>query len=250
MKATTTTKRVTKMRPRSPQPVTTRRDPVETRERRKNRRKLGSKLKDEFSIISTETEIQGQEVILIMKHVKLTVQGEKYQDKDEVNKAKIEGAPQQYIAKHFIEESCSQSRSIHEPMELSSRCTQVVWPSGGNYYRQHRFNKSCYLEQGSQGREQVESRISGSPRLNCRTSSKRSRLRSQFLKKEIDTRNMNNVVTALFTGIDAAVCQVQQTELQFQATFNVEQSLESEKDLHRDEQDGQRHCRQQAGKLR
>ena len=134
--------------------MTTRRGTVETRERRKNRRKLGSKLKDEFSIISTETEIQGQEVILIMKHVKVTVQGEKYQDKDEVNKAKIEGAPQQYIAKHFIEESCSQSRSIHEPMELSSRCTQVVWPSGGNNCRQHPFNKSCYLEQGSQGREQ------------------------------------------------------------------------------------------------
>ena len=41
------------------------------------------------------------------------------------------------------------------------------------------------------------------------------------------------VVTALTTGIDAAVSQVQQTERQFQTTFDAKQSLESETDLHR-----------------
>ena len=45
-------------------------------------------------------------------------------------------------------------RSIQEPMQLSSRGNQMVWPSGGNKYREHRFNKSCYREQGRRGREQ------------------------------------------------------------------------------------------------
>ena len=58
------------------------------------------------------------------------------------------------------------------------------------------------------------------------------------LQKEIDT------------GIDAAVSQVQQTAHQFQTTFEAEQSLESETDQHRGEQDGQWHCGQQTGKVR
>ena len=65
------------------------------------------------------------------------------------------------------------------------------------------------------------------------------------------TRNiMNSVEAGLTTGIDAAVSQVQQTTQQFQTTFEAEQPLESETDLRRCEQDGQRHCRQQAGKVR
>ena len=68
------------------------------------------------------------------------------------------------------------------------------------------------------------------------------------LQKEIDTRNMNSVAD-LTTGIDAAVSQVQQTAQQFRTTFEAEQSLESETDQHRGEQEGQRHCRQQAGKV-
>ena len=55
----------------------------------------------------------------------------------EVNKAKIETAPQQHNAKHLTEESCSQSRSILEPMQVSSRGKQMVWPSGGNSHREH-----------------------------------------------------------------------------------------------------------------
>ena len=97
--------------------------------------------------------------------------------------------------------------------------------------------------------------------------SKRSSLRSHFLQKETDTRNMNSVVAALTTGIDAAVSHVQQKAQkvqhqqsqpqfqpqaqpqQFQTTDDDEQSLESETDLHRGEQDRLRHCRQQAGKV-
>ena len=48
------------------------------KERRKNRREFESKLKDELSIVSTATEVQGQEMtMMIMKHVNLTVQGDK-----------------------------------------------------------------------------------------------------------------------------------------------------------------------------
>ena len=63
---------------------------------------------------------------------------------------------------------------------------------------------------------------------------------AQFLQKETDTQNMNIVVAALTTGIDAAVSQAQQTAQQqfqpqaqpqqFQTTFDDEQSLESETD--------------------
>ena len=70
------------------------------------------------------------------------------------------------------------------------------------------------------------------------------------LQKEIDTRNVNSVEADRTTGIDAAVSQVQQTGQQFQTTFEAELSLERETDQHRSEQDGQRHCRQQAGKVR
>ena len=154
-----------------------------------------------------------------------------------MNKAKIERAPQQYDAKHLTEESCCQPRSIQEPMQLSSRGKQMVWPSGGDNDREHR-------EQDSRGREHqlgietFQFEISILPKhiaKNCR--------------KEIDTRNMNSVVSALTTGIDAAVSQAQQVQ-QFQTTVDDEQSLESETNLHRGEQDGQRHCRQQAGKVR
>ena len=61
VKAMATTKRETRMRPRSPRPVTNLRKSSGDKERRKNRRKLESKLKDELSIVSTATEVQGQE---------------------------------------------------------------------------------------------------------------------------------------------------------------------------------------------
>ena len=70
---------------------------------------------------------------------------------------------------------------------------------------------------------------------------------AQFLQMEINTQDMNTVVAALTTGIDAAVSQVQQTAQQqfqpqtqpqqFQTTFDDEQSLESVIDQHRGEQD-------------
>ena len=45
------------------------------KERRKSRRKLETKWKNELSIISTAMEVKGQEMILIREHVNLTVQG-------------------------------------------------------------------------------------------------------------------------------------------------------------------------------
>ena len=50
----------------------------------KNRRKFGCKLKDELSIVSTATEVQGQEM-MIMKHVSQSREREKYRDKDEAS---------------------------------------------------------------------------------------------------------------------------------------------------------------------
>ena len=84
------------------------------KERRKHRRKSKSKLKDDLSIVSTATEVQRQEAREFHKPGR-----QKYRDKDEVNKAKLEKAPQKYDAKHLTEESCSQSRSIQELMHLS-----------------------------------------------------------------------------------------------------------------------------------
>ena len=65
-----------------------------------------------------------------------------YQDKDEVNKAKIEKALQQYNAKHLTEARCSQSRSIQESMQMSSRGKQMIRPSGRDNYREHREQDS------------------------------------------------------------------------------------------------------------
>ena len=58
-----------------------------------------------------------------------TVHGDRSTRRDEVNKAKMEKAPQQYNAKHLTEKSCSQSRSIQKPMQLSNRGKPMVWPS-------------------------------------------------------------------------------------------------------------------------
>ena len=112
--------------------TTTKRDEAEAKKPATSDRPKRSKLKDELSIISTATEIQGQETMMIMKHMNLTVQGQMYRDKDEVNKVKIEKAPHQYNAEHLTEESCS----------------HAVWPSGRDNYHEHR-------ERDSRGRETV-----------------------------------------------------------------------------------------------
>ena len=145
--------------------------------------------------------------VMIMKHVNLTVQGEreKYRDKDEVNKAKIEKAPLQYDAKHL------QSRGSKNRCSLSKKSKQMVWPSGRNNHREHRFNGSCHQEQGNRGREHqlgmFQFEISVLPKdiaNNCRMKSTHG------------------------TGIHAAVSQVQQTahqqqrqQQQFRTTFET-----------------------------
>ena len=85
------------------------------KERRKDRRKVESKLKDEFSIVSTATGVQGQEM-MIMKHVNLTVQGDRAVP------------PGQSEQGEDREPAASQSRSIQEPMQMPSRGKQMVWP--------------------------------------------------------------------------------------------------------------------------
>ena len=124
------------------------------KERRKNRRKLESKLKDELSIVSTATEVQGQEMMMIMKHVNLIFQGdrevprqgrsEQGEDRENTTAVRCETPHRgklQPVPKHPRTDAVVQQGK------------QMVWPSGGNNYREHRFNRSCHREQGSRGRE-------------------------------------------------------------------------------------------------
>ena len=123
------------MRPRSPRPVT-------NKERRKNRRRVKSKLKVELSVVSTATEVQGQEMIMIMKYVNLTVQGERAVRQGQSEQGQDRESTTAVHCETHHRESCSQNRSIQEPMQLSSRGKQMVWPSGGHNYREHRERDS------------------------------------------------------------------------------------------------------------
>ena len=147
-----TTKRVTKMRPRSPRPVTTQRDPVETR-RRDGRTDASWGLFHQQH--GDGNQGTGRDADHQARELSQSRKTEKHRDKDEVKKAKIERARQHYNAKHFIEESCSQSRSVQEPMQLSSRCKQMVWPSGGSNYRELDSRKAAIENKAAE----VESRI-------------------------------------------------------------------------------------------
>ena len=108
---------------------------------------------------------------------------EKYRDKDEVNKAKIEKTQQQYDAKHFTEECCSQDRSTQEPLQLCSN---------GNQITANIDSTEAVIENKATEVESISSESS------------RSSLRSHFFPKdiskncrqEIDTRNMNSGVTS------------------------------------------------------
>ena len=87
----------------------------------------------------------------------------------------------------------------------------------GNKYREHRFNQSCYREQGSRCREQ-DFRKSEVQLLSIVET---FQFEISILAEGNRHTNMKNVVTVLTTGIDAAVSQVQQTEQQFQTTFDA-----------------------------
>ena len=67
------------------------------KERRKSRRTLKTKLKNELSTNSTVMEVKGQEMMGIRKHVNLAVQGgREVPRQDGVNESKFERTPQQY----------------------------------------------------------------------------------------------------------------------------------------------------------
>ena len=110
--------------------------------RRKNRRRLESKLKDELSIVSKATEVQGQMMMMIMKYLNLTVQGERTVRKGQSEQGEDRETTTAVQCETHHRESCSQSRSIQEPMQLSSRGKQMVWTSGGHIYREHRERDS------------------------------------------------------------------------------------------------------------
>ena len=125
VKVNAMTRRKTRMRPRSPRPVTTRRDPVETEEQTS----VGVRVEGQTFHHQHGDGNPGTGGDADHEVRELHSPGrQKYRDKDKVNKAKIEGTPQQCNTKHFTGESCSQSRSIKEPMQLSSRGKQMAWP--------------------------------------------------------------------------------------------------------------------------
>ena len=76
MKAMTSRKRVTRMIKKPVINVKLKRSGRD-KERRKSRHRLKSKWKNELSIISTAMEVKGQKMMPIMKHVNLTVQGDR-----------------------------------------------------------------------------------------------------------------------------------------------------------------------------
>ena len=156
-------------------------------------------------------------------------------DKDEVSKAKIERAPQQYDAKRITEDSCSQPVPKHPRI----RC-----PGGASrwYGQQEKTTNFKKLELGEVvttiptfgfNVETVECKnlrftvwdVRGQDLPNAMTAAEvNERL---GLQKEIHTQNKNSIEADVTTGIDAAVSQVQQAAQQFQTTFEAEQSLES-----------------------
>ena len=156
-------------------------------------------------------------------------------DKDKVNKAKIEKAPQPYIAKHITKKTAA------SPEASKNRCSCPAKAS--TWYGHQEETITANIENETAEVESISSDMAPQRRQPVQM--------AQFSQKETDTQYMNIVVAALTTGIDAAVSQAQPTaQQQFQTTFDDEQSLESETDQHRGEQDRQRHCRQQAGKVR
>ena len=216
------------------------------KERRKNRRKLGSKLKDELSIASTATEVHGQEMMMIMMHVNFEAQGDR---------AVRQGRSEQGGEHHSSTmRNTSQRKAAASPEASKNRCS---CPAGASRWYGHQEDTViANIEKKTAEVGRISTDIASVGRQPVQT--------AQFLHKEIDIQTMNRVVAALTTGIDVAVPQAQQVQhqqfqphfqpqaqpQQLQTTFEAEQSLESETDLHGGEQDGQRHCRQQAGKVR
>ena len=177
-----------------------------------------------------------------------------------MDKAKIERAPQQYDAKHITEESCSQPVPKHPRTDADVQQWQTygmaIRGKTTIFYKLKLGEVLTTIPTVDFNVETVEyknlsftlSVVGGPDFANAMTAAEDTERLG--LQKEIDTRNMNSVEADLTTKIDAAVSQVQQTAQRFQTTFEAEQSLESETDQHLCEQDGQRHCRQQAGKVR
>ena len=118
-----------------------------------------------------------------------------------MNKAKIEKAPQPYIAKHITVKAAA------SPEASKNRCS---CPAGASIWYGHQ-EETITANIGNETAE-VESISSDM------ASERRQPVQmAQFWQKEIGTQNMNSVVAALTTGIDAAVSQAQQTaQQQFQ----------------------------------
>ena len=125
-----------------------------------------------------------------------------------MNKAKIEKTPQQYKAKHITEENCSQSRSIQEPMQLSSRSKQMVGPSGENNdlllaeaWRSGHDHPDNRFQRGDRGVPEREFHRVGRRSQDLPNALTAAEVTERLgLRNCIDTRNMNSVEADLTTG--------------------------------------------------
>ena len=141
-----------------------------------------------------------------------------------MNKAKIEKAPQPYIAKHITEKVAA------SPEASKNQCS---CPAGASRWYGHQEETiAANIENETAEVESISSDMASERGQPVQM--------AQFLQKEIDTQDMNIVAAALTTGIDAADSQAQQVQhqqfqpqfqpqaqpQQFQTTFEAEQSLE------------------------
>ena len=179
-----------------------------------------------------------KEMMMIMKHVNLTVQG------DRSTKTRTKGTRRRSRKDHSSTMwNISQRKAAASPEASKNRCR---CPTGaGRWYGHQEETITANIENKTAKVGSISSDMASERRQPVQM--------AQFLQKEIDTQSMNIVVAALTTGIDATVSQPHRTAQQqfqpqaqpqqFQTTFEAEQSLESKTDRHRGEQDGQRHCR-------
>ena len=133
-----------------------------------------------------------------MKDVNFAVQGDREvprQGRSEQGEDRRNTTTAQCETPH--RESCSLFRSIQESMQLCQARASTWY---GHQQETISTNSDSTKAAFENKAAEVQIRISGSPRLKCCTSSKRSSLRSPFLQKEVDTQNMSMVVTVLTTG--------------------------------------------------
>ena len=143
------------------------------KERRKNRRKLNSSLEDELSIVSTATEVQGYEM-MIMKHVNFTVQVDRAVPR--------QGRSEQGEDRESTAVRCEthhRGKAAASPDASKNRCS---CPAGAS----RRYgNQEGTVSENIENKTAEVGSISSDMASGCRQPGQVA----QFLEKEIDSQN-------------------------------------------------------------